>query len=93
MHHGALLRAALALAAAHTAAARASPVRAERPTARDPALRDYGNTRIWPLPASAVDAGCSATLDPADFAILVAQPAGDPYLAEIAARCMAPFAT
>jgi N-acetyl-beta-hexosaminidase len=86
MHHGALLRAALALAAAHTAAARASPVRAERPTARDPALRDYGNTRIWPLPASAVDAGCSATLDPADFAILVAQPAGDPYLAEIAAR-------
>jgi hypothetical protein len=86
MLKGALLRAALALAAARAAAARASPARAERPTVLNPQLRDYGNTPIWPLPASALDAGCSATLDPASFAIIVAQPAADAYLLEVAAR-------
>ena len=53
---------------------------------RDPSLRDYGNTGVWPLPASAVDAGCSATLDPATFAIVAAAPADDAYLLEIARR-------
>lgn len=58
-----MLRAAIFLAL--TAAHAARVVRTQRPTARDPSLKDYGNTPVWPLPASAVDSGASTTLDPA----------------------------
>lgn len=57
-----------------------------RPTQADPSLRDYGNTEIWPLPASAIGNGCGATLDPASFIISIIEPANDPYLIEIAKR-------
>ena len=76
-----------ALLAACFASALARPSRAprvERPTLRDPSLRNYGNTEVWPLPASAVPAGCGATLDPASFSILV--PPGDAFLEEQARR-------
>lgn len=57
-----------------------------RPTEEDPSLRDYGNTEIWPLPASAIGNGCGATLDPATFQIVIVEPASDPFLQEIAKR-------
>ena len=58
---------------------------APRPSAADARLRDYGNTNVWPLPARAVGV-CGGTLDPASFAIVAAQPAGDAFLLELARR-------
>ncbi len=66
-------------------AARGGAKRVERPSRTDPALRDYGNTNVWPLPASAAGV-CDGTLDPQAFQIVVAQPADDPYLLEVARR-------
>jgi hypothetical protein len=49
-------------------------------------VRDYGNTNIWPLPASAVPASY-ATLDPASFGFVLS-PASDPYLIEMTNRAL-----
>ena len=44
---------------------------AAKPPPRSRVLpRDYGNTPVWPLPASAVSSGASATLDPFRFSFL-----------------------
>lgn len=76
----------LTLLSCPAVAARAR-VRTPRPSVVDPALRDYGNTEVWPLPASAVGV-CEGTLDPSSFAIVVVSPAGDSILSELATRFM-----
>ena len=56
-----------------------------RPSHANPTLKDYGNTNIWPLPATA-DMVCAGTLDPSTFRIL--NPSNDPYLTEVISRFM-----
>ena len=57
---------------------RAAPLRA-----RAERLHDYGNTPVWPLPASAVPAGVSTTLDPKNLSFVFAP---DALLTEMTAR-------
>ena len=57
--------------------------RTERPTILDSSLRDYGNTPVWPLPASATNSGVGTTLDPTDFTF---QFNADAFLTEVTSR-------
>lgn len=61
-----------------------TPSRNTAPVSPRQAPRDYGNTNIWPLPASAVPAAY-ATLSPTSFAFLLSPPS-DPYLLEMTRR-------
>ena len=88
----ALQRALIALFCSITTVLAAGPgftvsgVPAQRPAApkAPPHLKDYGNTEIWPLPASAIPAA-DATLDPSTFSFVL-NPPTDPYLQEMTAR-------
>ena len=72
--------AAIAVTCASTALPRRQPV---RPSIADPGLRDYGNTPVWPLPASALNTGVSTTLDPSNFTFSFA---ADAFLEVITSR-------
>jgi len=54
-----------------------------RPSVADPSLRDYGNTPVWPLPATAVSAGVNPTLDPTNFTFSFSP---DALIAEMTSR-------